>query len=626
MSCAPVDLTLDLPDPAASDALALAIEPWLRPGDTLLLNGPVGAGKSHLARALIAARLARHGQAEDIPSPTFTLVQTYQAAADEIWHADLYRLTGPDEVAELGLDQAMGQAICLIEWPDRLGDGTPPEALHVDLTVVESAGAALPGRRARLVGPARWAPMLGVAAVAVARSVQISAFLARHHWGDAARQPLAGDASARRYLRLWRDDGRRAILMDAPPGTCGSPAPFLRMTDWLRGHGYSAPEVLAADPETGLILLEDLGDRLLAHELARLPQPQPTAQSHDGDQADTVWKGAGEPDRTGTGANRPDEPCHDSDKAAAAAEGACEPVAAPDGAVTSNLHPTAQAARAGRLFPHPDRPQCGIVNADLPGGEPDRMPPDDPAVPRTTPPAQPLSEPAAYRALTLLLADLHRHAPPDGLTVLTPETLGQMTRIAADWYATAQPGDSAPGTSPAADALEAAIRAAADRLLDGAMVLALRDFHAENIILLDRPGPAALGLLDYQDAVLAHPAYDLASALQDARRDVPPAIEAAERAHYAALTGADPDRFAAAYALVAAQRNLRILGVFARLCRAGGKAGYVALLPRVWGYVQRNLAHPALADLARVVAAHLPAPTDDRLDQMRAECGQHPMR
>ena len=117
-------ITLSSPDQTA--ALAQRLGACLGPGDTLLLQGPIGAGKTHFARNLIQSRLAT---AEDVPSPTFTLVQTYEADGVEIWHADLYRLTSPDEVVELGMTDAFQSAICLVEWPDRLGSLAPQDAL-----------------------------------------------------------------------------------------------------------------------------------------------------------------------------------------------------------------------------------------------------------------------------------------------------------------------------------------------------------------------------------------------------------------------------------------------------------------------------------------------------------------
>lgn len=126
-------ITLSLPDAEATTRLAERIAPLLRAGDVLLLQGPIGAGKTHFARSLIQARLAAEGQVEDVPSPTFTLVQTYLAGGAEIWHADLYRLSQPGEITELGLEQAFTEAICLVEWPDRLGPLRPPLALELTL-------------------------------------------------------------------------------------------------------------------------------------------------------------------------------------------------------------------------------------------------------------------------------------------------------------------------------------------------------------------------------------------------------------------------------------------------------------------------------------------------------------
>ncbi len=130
MPAAAVPLILSLPTAAETEALGRRLAALARPGDAILLEGPIGAGKSCLARAFIRARL---GADEDVPSPTFTLVQVYNDDGTEIWHADLYRLTHPDEVWELGLDQAFETAICLVEWPDRLGSHLPVDALTVRL-------------------------------------------------------------------------------------------------------------------------------------------------------------------------------------------------------------------------------------------------------------------------------------------------------------------------------------------------------------------------------------------------------------------------------------------------------------------------------------------------------------
>jgi tRNA threonylcarbamoyladenosine biosynthesis protein TsaE len=110
--------------------LAERLGQHLRAGDCVLLSGGIGAGKSHFARSLILSRLS---EPEDVPSPTFTLVQSYDLPETELWHADLYRLGDPDQIIELGLLDAFQTAICLIEWPDRLGDLTPPDALHIQI-------------------------------------------------------------------------------------------------------------------------------------------------------------------------------------------------------------------------------------------------------------------------------------------------------------------------------------------------------------------------------------------------------------------------------------------------------------------------------------------------------------
>lgn len=131
-----------LPTPEDTDAAAAALAGALRQGDVVLMSGELGAGKTAFARAAIRARL---GFAEDVPSPTFTLVQTYEAAPP-IWHADLYRLSDPDETIELGLLDAMDEAIVLIEWPDRLGPYAPSRALHLSIGYEAAGGRSLEWR------------------------------------------------------------------------------------------------------------------------------------------------------------------------------------------------------------------------------------------------------------------------------------------------------------------------------------------------------------------------------------------------------------------------------------------------------------------------------------------------
>ncbi len=146
------DIRLTLTSEAETQDLAAALAPELRSGDVLLLDGPIGAGKTFFARALIQARLRAAGIVEDVPSPTFTLVQTYDDGICEIWHADLYRLGSLGEVVELGLDEAFDTSICIVEWPEKLGAMKPADSLHLAF----SAGAEDTERQLVITAPERW--------------------------------------------------------------------------------------------------------------------------------------------------------------------------------------------------------------------------------------------------------------------------------------------------------------------------------------------------------------------------------------------------------------------------------------------------------------------------------------
>jgi N-acetylmuramate 1-kinase len=234
----------------------------------------------------------------------------------------------------------------------------------------------------------------------------------------------------------------------------------------------------------------------------------------------------------------------------------------------------------------------------------------------------PAREASLYAAATDCLLHLQASPPPAGLPNLTAADWAEAACFAPDWYALA-----ATGKSPDRAAFLEAMTKALVTWADGPRVVILRDYHAENLLWLPgRGGLARVGLLDFQLGQLGQPGYDLVSLLQDARRDVSPGTEAAMIARFAAVTGTAPDRFAAQYAVLGAQRALRILGVFARLALNAGKPGYLRLLPRVWGQLQRNLMHPALADLRLACNAILPPPTPDILQRIESQCPTSPSR
>jgi len=256
---------LDLQNEQATRRLAMDVALLLRPGDVVTLSGDLGAGKTTFARALIR-RLAGDEQIE-VPSPTFTLVQSYALPAFPVIHADLYRVSEPSELVELGFDEAAEDAVTLIEWPDRAAGRLPADRLDIAFTL--SAAQGLNYRQARLTGFGAFVPR-------AERLVTIRRFLNESGFETAERQYLQGDASTRTYERLVQN-GRSAVLMDAPRRPDGPPVrggrpysavahlaedmvkPFVAMARALHERGFSAPEIYAADLAEGLLILEDLG-------------------------------------------------------------------------------------------------------------------------------------------------------------------------------------------------------------------------------------------------------------------------------------------------------------------------------------------------------------------------------
>jgi aminoglycoside/choline kinase family phosphotransferase len=308
------------------------------------------------------------------------------------------------------------------------------------------------------------------------------AFLAANGWEGAAIVPLAGDASFRRYFRVLSDD-RSAVLMDAPPPH-EDPRPFVAVAEWLARAGLTAPEILAADLDSGLLLIGDLGNARLRETL------------------------------------------------------------------------------------------------------------DD----------EPAMEKELYGLAVDLLVQLHARPPMAGLRRHGLEQWLEELELFCDWYCPAV------GVEVDVGGYRRAWRAVLeDVATDGlGAVTVLRDFHAENIMLLrDREGISQLGLLDFQDAVEGHPAYDLVSVLEDARRDVPASIETQMLERYMSAASPGPV-FERAYWSLAAQRNTRILGVFTRLWKRDHKPHYRTFQPRMWGLLERDLARPWLAPVREWFDTNVP--------------------
>lgn len=213
----------------------------------------------------------------------------------------------------------------------------------------------------------------------------------------------------------------------------------------------------------------------------------------------------------------------------------------------------------------------------------------------------PQSETVTYEGAIDALIELHK-CPPGPFAPYDMETYQREAALLTEWYCPAQ--------NLHVD--EAGYAAAWDKALEPMLsrqspgVTVLRDYHAENIMLLGKPeNRAPQGLIDFQDALVGHPAYDLVSLLQDARRDVSEALEASMLARYVEAAGTDAG-FLADYARLGAQRNAKIVGIFTRLYKRDGKPRYLSMIPRVWAAMERDLAHPALEPVAEWFAANIP--------------------
>ena len=495
---------IEAPDEAATLAFAAGQAAWLEPGDFVALTGDLGAGKTTFARALIRA-LAETPDLE-APSPTFTLMQIYDAPRGPVVHADFYRLKSAVELENLGWEEAVSAAIAIVEWAERFPEALPPNRLEVDIRFDFARGPDF--RTLELRGR-------GTMARRLARALGVGALLGRVAWNEARREFLIGDASVRAYERLTKPDGRTAILMISPPRPDGpiirfgkpyaaiarlSPdiRAYLAVDGGLRRLGYSAPEIIAFSVEEGLALTEDFGAEKVAED--------------------------------------------------------------------------------------------GVPNS------------------------------ARYAEAVALLADLHGKDLPDELPVpgeglyrLPPYDIEAMlieVELALDWYA---PHVARIAVSSGARMQFLAIwRELLSPVLAERATWTLRDYHSPNLHWLpDREGVARVGLIDFQDAVIGPPAYDLASLLQDARVDVSEDLEMRLAALYLRRrAAADPafeaQRFAAGYAAMGAQRTTKILGIFARLDRRDGKPQYLEHLPRIERYLAKNLAHPLLRPLALWYQNHLP--------------------
>ncbi|MEM7058650.1 MAG: phosphotransferase [Pseudomonadota bacterium] len=242
----------------------------------------------------------------------------------------------------------------------------------------------------------------------------------------------------------------------------------------------------------------------------------------------------------------------------------------------------------------------------------------------------PTDETEIYSVAIRVLARLADLPPPPSIgsdpdkVVLPPYNIAALMREAAlltEWWIPTATGEEVPEDLIAE--YTAIVTNTMAPVSNAREVVVLRDYHAENLLWLpDRQDLRRVGLLDYQDALSGHPAYDLVSLLEDARRDTSAALREAMIALYLDMRpDLNPEEFRLAYAILGAQRNMKIVGIFARLAKRDGKAGYLNLIPRVWDHLQRDLAHQALAPLAAWLRDHVPVPDAANLAMAKINAG-----
>ncbi|MGZ5876033.1 MAG: tRNA (adenosine(37)-N6)-threonylcarbamoyltransferase complex ATPase subunit type 1 TsaE [Bradyrhizobium sp.] len=502
----PATFSLALANETATANLMADLALLIGPGDVITLSGDLGAGKTAAARALI--RYLAGDDTVEVPSPTFTLAQSYDLPAFSLVHADLYRIDDAAELEEIGLSPLPEGAVALIEWPERAPAALPQDRIDIALNHHPALGST--ARAAEITG-------YGKAAAQVARLQALQQFLADTGLGDARRQHMPGDASTRSYARLIGEDGV-VILMNSPPRPDG-PAiyngktysaavhlaedvkPFVAIANGLRERGFSAPAIHHADLDAGFLITEDFGSE-------------------------------------------------------------------------------------GFVERDPPRPIAG-----------------------------------RYETAVDMLAALHREPLPEVLPLAPQMTYAIPTfdidamlveiGLMLEWYL---PDRGAEPTTNMRAEFVMLWRDLLGKPAAAPKTWVMRDFHSPNLIWLgERTGIARVGIIDFQDAVLGPAAYDLVSLLQDARIDVPEQLELAlltryVRARHAADNTFDPAGFAEIYAIMSAQRNTRLLGTFARLSRRDGKPQYLHHQPRIWTYLTRSLAHPALSRIRELYSANVTPP------------------